>query len=347
MSAKNIIGSILFLMLFFLISCEKTISDFEIEKHPPLLVLKGIFYKDSLTTINLSSTVSVDENSSGIPVVDGALVNLYENGKLIDRMQTKGSGDYSLNHYPLPGARYRIEVEMPGFKSIHAEMTMPGAFSLDEVTSKILLNQQDPDCVGCTPYNAMEITLSPSASGEDSYVFISSLFEDVYEINCIVSQCVSTTHPEYEYEYDSCYCVEADTFSINDFSAYLRSKDARIDFLGANNNNLWLAETSYESYGQELYLRFDENITDWPISIMLNEYDIYKNQTQEITVITGNCSEEAYQFLYSLARINEVEYNPLAEKVSVYTNVVNGKGIFAGIALETFTIGIDSRLYHE
>lgn len=344
MKAKTITVFVLLAMLFYLISCEKTISDFEIEQHPPQIVLKGIFYKDSITTINLSSSVSVDESTAKIPFINDARVNLYENEVLLGQMKATGEGDYSLEHYPLAGANYRIEVKANGFDDIHAQMKMPAAFTLEEVTSQTLTDQLEPDCFGCTPYNAMQITLTPSATGGENYVFISSVFEDVFEINCILSQCVATTHPEYGYEYDSCYCIEADTFALNDISAYLRSKDARIDFIGAYNNDLWLAETNYESYGHELYFKINKDAADWPISIILNEYDIYKNEKQEVKVITGTCSEEAYQFLYSLARINEVEYNPLAEKVSVYSNVVNGKGIFAGIAIETYIIEIDPLL---
>lgn len=341
MKTKFVITFILLLLVFLFTTCEKTISDFELKQHPPELVLKGMFYKDSITTINLSSTVSIDENSSRIPVIDGALVYLYENGTLIDRMQTQGNGDYKLDHYPLPGARYRIEVEYPGFKSIHAEMTMPAALAIDEVKSKTLLNQQDPDCFGCTPFNAMEITLHPSNTSDNQYIFVSSVFEGIYEIDCLVSQCVLLVHPEYGYEYDSCYCVEADTFGIRSQNAYINSRDARIDFTGSYNDDLWLADEKYEASGHELYLEIGDNASSWPVSFNINEYEIYNNEIGEVKVIAGAFSAEAYQFMFSLARAGEVEYNPLAEKVSLYSNVVNGKGVFGGAALETYNIKID------
>jgi hypothetical protein len=69
--------------------------------------------------------------------------------------------------------------------------------------------------------------------------------------------------------------------------------------------------------------------------------DLLNNLNNEITIWIDSFDEVLYQFMYSLAKIEEVEDDPFAEKVSVYSNVNGGLGIFGSSNSTGYTIQYD------
>jgi hypothetical protein len=70
------------------------------------------------------------------------------------------------------------------------------------------------------------------------------------------------------------------------------------------------------------------------------------DEVNHITLWVDAYDEALFQFMYSLAQAEEVDGDPFAEKVQIYSNVNNGLGIFGAVSSSSVTLGFDVKPYN-
>lgn len=124
---RSFIYSLFICSLFAIWSCEQVI-EVPIPEHVPELVMSSFYVsgEDSIQVI-LSNSIGVLENDTLIKPVEGATINLYEDGNLLFAIPEVGPGLY-VNHMSTPlqvGKEYRLEAAASGYESVSAVQTLP------------------------------------------------------------------------------------------------------------------------------------------------------------------------------------------------------------------------------
>ena len=322
--------ALLFITIAFaMLSCEKIVSDFHIKEHPGKLVLNGILNPDSILIVNLSRNMSIEEQAIAPPFVKNADIKLYENDQYAGSFDYLSDGYYTINMHPGENQVYQITAEAKGFPLVSSFTRMPEKEHVAGIQTNYIFNIQDPSCIGCAPDNflELEIKLENNSSREKYY----SLSVETNNMNtlCRKQICELVTHPEYNYTYDSCYCVDMDTMEIFSREVQYRCDDKIIDFFNAY-GSYWI-ETYPGMLISEIYFKASRlSLINNKIIIKISKNDLYNNYENKIQVRLTSLSEEAYTFLNSIARLNETDMDPFAEKVTIYTNIKDGLGLFAG-----------------
>ena len=123
MKVKNLILIILCLCALSWSACELTL-DIQLPREPRTLVLTGVLNPDSSVRIFLSQDRGALDTTKNFEPVYGAKTTLFEEDQEIGKLAEStnfptpnlGVAVYSIDHKPIPGKKYRIEVEKSGFK---------------------------------------------------------------------------------------------------------------------------------------------------------------------------------------------------------------------------------------
>ncbi len=125
-----------------MLSCDPVVFDIDSEKY---VSIYSTFYNTSEPTINIYYTAGVFNDSC--TAVKNATINLWEDGNLITDFENIIYGIYSKDGFnPLPGANYKMKIEIPDWETIEAEFEMP-----EMVTFKTLYKKIDSVVVTHTP----------------------------------------------------------------------------------------------------------------------------------------------------------------------------------------------------
>ena len=126
---------ILFIFPVF-ISCEKDLkTDVEVN---PKLCFNCILNPDSVIKVSLSLSRSISATSE-IQRIDGATIELKEDGKLLGHLIDKGDGKYSMANKPLIGSIYEISIIMEGYQPLFAKTRIPNKPVVSYVKSALRL----------------------------------------------------------------------------------------------------------------------------------------------------------------------------------------------------------------
>lgn len=316
----------------FLYSCEKPVSDFEFKEHDPKIVLNCMLNPDSIFKAHISKSVSIESSERKIPIISDAEVKVYQDGTFISELVHDGEGFYTADMYPLPGKTYRIEVKAEGMKDVISETTIPRVNEILKIESKVLEDVPYMNCWGdCGLTNYYEFKIYPENFTEENNYFALTVESETYYIECFKQIC------EYlpDKGYDTCYCEVADTTSngLNPVSMYFN--DSKVKMTGYY-EDIYLYTGGYNGEGWKLYFHaHDFENTSAYLQFRIeaqNYYGIIMNDTIHFKLETY--SKPAYEFLYSQAKAEEVEYDPFAEKVTIFSNVTNGLGLVAGYSTQ-------------
>ena len=121
---KNILG-----ILTGVLMISSCVKDIIMEgQTKPQVVVSCILSNDSVQTLNLSFTKGA--SLSEAPPLTEAVATLYDlslhNGMgAVGDFQRQSDGEWTLDYEAVPGHKYRLEVNVPGYEMIHAEQQMP------------------------------------------------------------------------------------------------------------------------------------------------------------------------------------------------------------------------------
>lgn len=288
---KNSVQTLItfFVGIILLSSCE-TVIDMKLPEQPPKMVVNSFFTPDSIIMLHLSKSQFVLKNQELKPITDGD-ISLFENGKFIGKFTHINKGFYYLpGFFPKVNARYALNAESSGLKSVEANEIIPGKPTINRIE-----------------------TSSSYYEGENYKDFIVYIEDNPNEENYYQ---VDLLGKRYDYIYDSLTYDIIDSVEIYE-RVFFTSRDLVFEDQGASSQ----AVISDKIFNGAIYpLRLSVS------SYMFDEYG-YTGYF-EITVQLKQVSKAFAQYLltYSKNRYSD----PFSQPVQVYSNVTNGFGIFAG-----------------
>ena len=315
-------------LILLLFSCEKPVSDFEYKEHDPKLVLNCMLNPDSIMKAHVSKSVPVDASDKKIPFIADAEVKIYQDDVFITDLLHAGKGFYTADMYPQPGKTYRVEVQAPGMKKVEAETGIPGRNTIQKIEVDLLEGVPYMNCWGdCGLTNYYELKIYPENFTTGGNYFALTVETETYYIDCMKHTCELLP----DKGYDTCYCEKADTVSngMNPVSMYFT--DSKIKMTGYYEDT-YLYTGGYVDEGWKIYFHAHDFGDESPFvkvrveapsweGFMMNDTVLFKLETYSST---------AYEFIYSQAKAEEVEYDPFAEQVTIFSNVTDGLGLVAG-----------------
>lgn len=111
-------------VLWAVSSCTDVI-ELEFPAHDPLLVVNSVVSPDEEWKVQVSASKGLNNNDF-YPLLDDAVVELYQGDDLLGQLSSKGNGIYhSKEQYPEAGIDYTLKVKHPGFNSTQSSIRMP------------------------------------------------------------------------------------------------------------------------------------------------------------------------------------------------------------------------------
>jgi Domain of unknown function (DUF4249) len=292
-----ILSGLLIAVTLALSSCE-LIVEVDIPDEPPHIVLNGLQRSDSTWYVSLYQNRSVLTNlqQPWVPVNSATVRITGDDGTSID-LQQNGYGFYSSEtEYPIPGRHYKIQVSASGFDAVESEMRMP--------------------CVVPIVNIEWDSTNVPTGTQPNKYY----LFTMPFKIRFQDPPTEKNFYTVYLHIYGE--AIWYDQFTGEQMKQnFLNTRAVRIRNTSiTENDDEFVSIWSDETFNGEVFEAF-----------MDTQFNVQPNQTiHRIEVSLFNVSQEQFNYLETMRFADEVEGDPFAQPVQVYSNVIDGFGVFGG-----------------
>lgn len=289
---KRLIFCTLALLAFF--SCQKVL-DLDAETKTPKLVVNSLFNSDSTWKVHVSKSLSVIDNGE-LKDINTATVRIFDdNNNLLEQLSSSGKGIYHspTNLKPTLGKEYKVEVSASSFVTVSAKDFCPPSVPILGIdTSSTISSFGDKE-------QNVTIRFQDPAGGKNYYGIELELMRYKRNFNSSTST--------------------YDTTFIGSDNIYLSSSNPVVD-------------NGPDSYAQTLTLK-DNLFNGQQQSISFSYYSYDSGDPDEFSVkkiSLLSLTDGTYKYLKSIEAYRNVDGNPFAEPVQVFTNVDNGFGIFGG-----------------
>lgn len=293
-------------MLIFLLSCSKEVL-IDLPEHKTEPVVNCMFTKDSIFMVHISKTAPVFDPFG--PTVTEAIVLLYENGLFFDSLVVQDGRFYS-SKTASSNCNYSIEVVMPGFEKLYAEdylFTSPD-YLYSEKTDSVMQNEEG------THISQLEISFHDNASSKNFYELV--LIANYYELY----------HKDTASEH-----LIMDTVYVSRLVSFYEKNDLVIENEGLLNfepGTLVFSDELFNGTSPILKVNFYEpaefNGSDW----IPFEYELIV----KLRAISYNYYMYRKQLTKHYFYNNNDIWGGMGEPVAMFSNIENGKGIFAGFS---------------
>lgn len=288
------------LLSFFFASCE-SIIEVEIPKEDPKIVVNSYFEPDSTWIIYLSENQYILDDGPLKNITNASVSIAGSDGSSIQLTHTE-DGIYVSNNKPSQNVTYTVTASASGYTTVSGSNTVPQAVEIVKVdTSTIIKN-------GISSLQ-MAINFNDPA-GQSNYYKISA--------TAIIQ---SYTYDIFGNIVDS---VESQTelaFKIND----LIFNEER-DVIKPN----WVFTDEFLSgRNYTLVAEFDAGVLG---------YNPGYSNLKSVTIHFTSMSYDYYRYLKSIDEYRQANGNPFAQPVQIFSNITNGRGIFAGSSTFSETI---------
>lgn len=293
---------ILFFFFAFVVfsSCEKTVT-IDIPEKAPRLVVNAILEKNKPIEIMVGKSRHILDSiylSIEPYIVKNALVVIFENGIPYDTLIYQ-PGPYTYkttrNKMISDGNTYTVKVAASGFTSVEASAIVPSQSEAPVVT-----RVRDARVTSFGEHQD-ELTVTLNDPAERNFYLLQIYHADAGGSYDYPIYCASTTDKD------------------------LEKLGEDPDPLGTNNcfdaGNLIMRDDNFN--GRQKQLRF------YIESFQLQDYQLPGGGTSKPYVRLSRITEEYFKYIKSFAIYDYSGGNPFAEPVNVYTNVINGLGIFS------------------
>ena len=292
-----------FLILLLLFSGCETIIDIDIPEDEPRLVLNGFINPDSTLSISLFQSMGILETGE-FRAVEAANVTVYDkDGVRIADLTDSGSGRYMSAFIPEVGQEYRIEASKSNFATVESSDMIPSDSA--EVISINL--------------NLTESGFEGGGSGE-------------YDIDFTIRDYAGTDFYEVQVFERSVYEFDGQRYE-NFGNRFLESEDPVFDEFNSSGLGLLFGDALFDEGELKItvstYLNLGNNCDEVPECL-----------SEESFLIVRKVSESYFRYNRTLRLQQDLEGNPFAEPVSVFNNIKNGFGIFAGYRNSTFLLEV-------
>jgi hypothetical protein len=313
-----VITAILFVVMIFGISCEKTI-EIDLEDAKIRIVVNSEINPDSTIKVNVTRSRHILDNADIVPLGD-ADVKLFEDDVLIGTLVYQSHGNYYINYKPKIGKTYKVTVAHPNFDDVYGTTFIPEIVEFTSIdTSKAYDEYGNTRIVFNVKFN--------DPAGEKNYYMISMRNKYRYEIwdeNLMV--------------YDTLYVGPDTTIVHIDYGGYRWVETT--DKLWFNSEDMIIDAFVYQRnaavFGDELI-----DGKQYTIKLSADQYSFYSD-TNMVYIDFYSISPEYYKYMVSFLKHQDASGDPFAEPVIVFSNIVEGIGIFASSNIYTDSLQIIS-----
>ena len=301
-----------------MIQCTKEVP-IQLPEHSSQLVINGLFQSDSLLRDALGKSRSLLDDSPPQPVTNASLL-LYENNEKIDSLYWQDNA-YRSKIYPHPNVHYRLVIYHKG-DTLRTSDLLPSLPLYSHVSHKDSLYFGGEG----EWFNQLSLTIIDNPN-EDNF----------YELTIL-------THKEHSQE-------EAEEESQSIFNDFISTP-----LYDENNNDYVLQSDGLLNYYPETLLFSDKHFSSPQQELNINYkprnlsfYDNHPDRAVSILLKLRAVSAHYYRYKHNLfLHYNNQEsdlWDGTGEPISVYTNVTNGLGIFAGYSevIDTLTKKISAK----
>lgn len=323
----------LIIVTLFTASCIKFAANFELTETDPQIVINGILEPDSLFKVHVCRSISILESNEKVIPIEGAIVEVFENGKLIDQLDQYQNGFYkSSSLKPLPQSKYTIKVTADDFETAHATIKIPSnepVMKIDTATKTFIYNSEHEER---NLELSIEIKNNPN---EKNFYMVEAYIQNwgyMYEYDEQANETVDSG-----YFYSSMYVTTKSPYAILGFSDY----SSWIEKFSSTDENY---EGTYSAqkiiFSDEYMNQSTEKINLW-VWNQIYDYDNKLGKTIPLKIYVYEVSQE---FIYYLKSHSTYFVDPFSdffvEKNITYCNIENGMGIMASMASQQFIFNI-------
>jgi hypothetical protein len=298
------------------------------------IVINGFISSDSLLNVRISRSAYISETGpaadTNLSSLYNAQVYIYQNTTKIDSLYYKrlinpngsssfGSntwfhfGNYkSKNVFPLPGSEYKIVVKAPGLPDASASTTIPNLVKIDSVDSSRFITSEYPDM----PYKVcMKFDIKFTDPGNETNYYLFNIWKtpSIDITRNLLFYCNDPIVEErirYFHNYEEAFIEQFYGVAFTDKLINGQKSSLTVSVLGLD-------------IGKPFYENGDE---------------IRNNHKKTIYFRLYSVTKECYSYIRSLNLYDQNYANPLANPVTVYSNIIGGYGIFAGAAVASDSI---------
>lgn len=238
---------------------------------------------------------------NNIQAIENATVEIYENDNLINTLPYLNNGLYkSTTQKPSSGDMYKIKVTVPGMGTAETESYIPLVTNIISIDTA-LVTRADIDGYR-REYLEFRVKFKDNPD-ENNYYLLAPMQIEIY------------THHDYE----------GDTI-ITDTLQYIRYSESD--------------DPSLVEYLWGKGLLFTDNLFNGNIYEFVFSTEKYFYEGASICINLYSISEDYFKYLATCYKHMEANWDPFMEKISVYSNVEGGVGIFGGYSLAADTIHV-------
>lgn len=296
---KRSISKFIFILLLT-VSCELVV-DVDMPIETPGLTLNSYFTPDSVWNAYVTLSRHILDNAGYYDSVTNANVAVYQDGIPVETLVHMGYGHYkSAQGKPIPGVSYEMRAEVPGYETVKAASAAP---ALTEIQAPEFNIPQDHD---------QEITVSFKLTDNPDEA-------NYYEVRLIVER----TERWWHYGNGSGDTTEQTFIS----EAYIESDDPAV----SNDNDLYYGSLIFKDVlfnGKEFTVQFKSR------AYRMNSF-YGTSEVNKYFISLRTLSEDYYLYRTTSELQDYTSGDPFAQPVTVYNNIANGYGIFAGYSEDT------------
>ncbi|HNQ69440.1 MAG TPA: DUF4249 domain-containing protein [Bacteroidales bacterium] len=313
---KTIIFSAIIFLIIWGISCEKTI-EIDLEDAKIRLVVNAEMNPDSTIAVNVTRSRHILDNAA-IEAVSNATVKLYEDDVFIGDLVYESRGFYKINYKPIIGKKYKIEVTHEKYDDVYAITEIPYPVEINKIDTIKTFSEWGDEI-----YN-FSVKITDPAVHENYYMvclrnrYTYQMWDDniiVYD-TLYVGPDTTIVHIEYG-GYRSAEAIQ---------KLWFESDDMIIEANIYNNNSVVFSDELFK--GEQYALKLN-----------IYRYSFY-GDTNMVYIDLYSISPEYYKYLVSFRKHQDASGDPFSEPVMVFTNIVDGIGIFGAAAVNTDSIQI-------
>lgn len=310
--------TILLLLLTAVASCDHVFK-VEVPYEGDKLVVNSFFHPDSVISLTLSHSNFILEDRNFEKAGGATAILLNKNGVKLDKMAYAGKGIYKSNIKPEPGKIYKIKVSKEGYETVTAFDKVP------EDSAHI---------------TRVKTKLKEIFSGFMGYMLTMNIWlddpqgDDYYELVAIEKVVGYDEEQDTTIKYidKNELFLQSHEAIFHDFQ--IGDPDAEIGRYAQFKDDLFNGSTIKITV--KAYIRFKPPCFRCSISNDSTHQNKYK-----VLLYLKKTSRSYYKYKRSVELQNERNDNPFAEPVTVYDNIKNGLGIFAGFNVAVYPIKLE------
>lgn len=314
------------ILTFVTPSCEEIIK-FKGSAMEPKIVLFSILQPDSVITVYVSKSHAIIDDKYKPAQITNAVVRLYRDGEFVEMLtyvappaQSGYSSPVPHSKYvsqginPVLGSTYKIEVEIPGLRTVKAEVSLPEVVPIIRIDTF----RYKQDEVGV--YLVTEVRFIDPAMEENYYMLSGSQKDGYYNGNL----------EEPWYPGSLVMVVENDIyFEVDDEPLIAPEQEG--DLFGMYLNNY------FNVFNDELISGKQYDLT---LKLFYRRPDTTHFEFSHFQIELQSITKDLYLYLLSYSAQMQTRDEIFSEPVPVYTNVENGLGVVGARLSSVATIEI-------